>query len=149
MDNSKMTNVTKIFLDIMFYTGILTCISLPWIMKFFGTYFSVYNDLYLEMMIIFEAAGVTGLIIVWELRKILKTVIYKDCFVYENVKSLKTMGICAFIIVALMASRLLFILTPSIFVLVLVFFLAGMFSFVLSQVFKAAINYKEENDLTI
>lgn len=149
MNNNKMINFTKIFLDLMFYTGILTCLSLPWTMKFFGTYFPLYQQFHIQMIIIFEAAGVAGLIIVKELRKIFKTVIDKNCFVDENVRSLKTMGISAFVIVTLMLSRLFFVLTPSILVLVLVFLLAGMFSFVLSQVFKVAINYKAENELTI
>lgn len=149
MNTGKIAIFTKCFLDIMFYAGILVCLSLPWTMKFFGKFFPVYLEFFIVMVVIFEVAGLLGLVIVHELRKMFKTVLAKDCFVYENVKSLKTMGICAFFIVLLMASRLFFIFTPSILVLVLVFFLAGMFSFVLSQVFETAINYKEENDLTI
>ena len=39
--------------------------------------------------------------------------------------------------------------TPATFIIVLTFFIAGLFSHVLSMVFSEAIRYKEENDLTI
>ncbi|MCF2569441.1 DUF2975 domain-containing protein, partial [Mediterraneibacter glycyrrhizinilyticus] len=39
--------------------------------------------------------------------------------------------------------------TPATFIIILTFFIAGLFSYVLSFVFSEAIRYKEENDLTI
>ena len=39
--------------------------------------------------------------------------------------------------------------TPATFVIILTFFIAGLFSYVLSMVFAEAVRYKEENDLTI
>lgn len=42
-----------------------------------------------------------------------------------------------------------FMLTPATLVIVLVFFVAVLFRCVLSCVFREAVDYKEENDLTI
>lgn len=45
--------------------------------------------------------------------------------------------------------RLLVVITPAAIVIVLVFFIAGLFSRVLSEVFEEAVAYKLENDFTI
>lgn len=59
------------------------------------------------------------------------------------------MGWLAMSIAAVTAVRLLVIFTPATLIIIVVFFVAGLFSFVLSQVFDRAVRYKEENDLTI
>lgn len=67
----------------------------------------------------------------------------------ENVKSLKRMGNYSFIIAAVTSVRLCLYSTPGVFVVILVFVIAGLFSKVLAGVFEQAVNYKQENDLTI
>ncbi len=149
MSKSLLVRFTKILLDVMFYAGIIICVTVPWIFKFVGRYYSIFQRYYVPFCIIFMISGVFALIILWELRNMFKTVIKEDPFVIGNVKSLKRMGICAFIISACMAFRLVFVLTPAAMVLVTVFLIAGLFSMVLSQVFDKAVTYKLENDFTI
>lgn len=45
--------------------------------------------------------------------------------------------------------RLFYTVTPSTVVIIIIFFIAGLFSFVLSKVFQQVVKYKQENDLTI
>lgn len=101
------------------------------------------------MLTIFALSGICGIVIIGQLRKMMYTVIQKNCFVYENVKSLKVMGITSSVIVVLFFMKCFFLPTPASFIIVLTFFIAGLFSEVLSFVFRDAIRYKEENDLTI
>ena len=77
------------------------------------------------------------------------TVLKEDCFVEENVKSLRKMGNYSFCIVAVSIIRLFFMLTIAMLVIILVFIIAGLFSKVLASVFDQAVTYKMENDLTI
>lgn len=77
------------------------------------------------------------------------TVIEKNCFVYSNVNSLKVMGKAGFAVAVLFLIKIFVFPTPASFVIVLTFFIAGIFSYVLSFVFSEAVRYKEENDLTI
>lgn len=78
-----------------------------------------------------------------------RSVLNDDCFVKENVTSLRKMGNFSFCIAAITACRLFLYLTPAVFVVLLVFMIAGLFSKVLSEVFDKAVTYKLENDLTI
>lgn len=140
---------TKRLLDFMFYSGILVCLCVPFLFRIAGKYYSIFDRFYIPLCILFMLAGVFALAILWELRKMFKTVINENPFVRENVSSLKKMGAYAFIIAIIMGVKLFFTVTPATLVLVLVFIIAGLFSLVLSQVFDQAVTYKLENDLTI
>ena len=101
------------------------------------------------MCIIFMLCGFLALWIIYYLRRIFRTVIAEDCFVEENITALKRMGISSFGISLITLIRLFFVVTPATLIIILVFFIAGLFSLVLAQVFAQAVSYKQENDFTI
>ncbi len=149
MKRSTLILFTKRLLDFMFFTGILICLSVPYLFMLAGRYYSIFERYYMPFCIIFMLAGVFALAILRELRLMFRTVIKENPFVRGNVISLKRMGYYAFVIALIMLAKLLFVVTPATLVLVLVFIIAGLFSLVLSQVFDQAVTYKQENDLTI
>jgi uncharacterized membrane protein YfhO len=59
------------------------------------------------------------------------------------------MGKVSLTISILFIIELFFLPTPVTFVIILTFFIAGIFSHVLACVFEEAVRYKKENDLTI
>lgn len=150
MNQKKLIKFTNLLLGIMFYSGIVVILGLPFILKLAGKYYSPsITEKFWPMMIIYIIAGVCGLIIVKQLWKMIRTVINQDCFVDNNVKSLNLMGKVSFVISILFILKLFFLPTPATFVIILTFFIAGIFSHVLACVFKEAVRYKKENDLTI
>lgn len=150
MRQSRFISFTKYFLDFMFFSGILVEASLPFSLKMLGEYYwEEMSDQYWPMLIIFGMSGICGLIIVFQLRKMMKTVVKRECFVDNNTKSLSTMGKVSFVITVLFVVKCVLLPTPASFVIVLTFFIAGIFSHVLSLVFEEAVRFKEENDLTI
>lgn len=152
MEKNKklLIKMVKYAVDIMFWGGIFVEILLPLFMKTAGKFYSSsISDHYWSMTAIFFAAGICGIVIVANLRKMMGTVVSENCFVRENVNSLKKMGKMAFIISGLFVVKLFVLPTPATFVIIITFFIAGMFSLVLSLVFDEAVRYKEENDLTI
>lgn len=144
-----LTKFTKYCLDFMFYCGILITATVPVIFHFIGDYYPNIGNHYIPMCIIFMICGCLALWIIYYLRKIFKTVIRENCFVEENVDSLKKMGWASFLICLATIVRLFFVITPATLVIILVFFIAGLFSLVLAQVFAQAVSYKQENDFTI
>ena len=134
----------------MFFSGILVEVSLPFSLKMLGEYYwKEMAEQYWPMLIIFGLSGICGLIIVYQLRKMMKTVVKRECFVDNNTKSLSTMGKVSFVITVLFIVKCILLPTPASFVIVLTFFIAGVFSHVLSLVFEEAVRFKEENDMTI
>ena len=150
MRQSRFISFTKYFLDFMFFAGIFVEVSLPFTLKLLGKYYSPeLKAQYWPMLIIFGLSGICGLVIVFQLRKMMKTVVKRECFVDNNTRSLSTMGKVSFVITVLFAVKCVMLPTPASFIIVLTFFIAGMFSHVLSLVFEEAVRFKEENDLTI
>ncbi len=149
----NITKWTKYLLDFMFYCGILVTVTLPFslkgIMKYLPEIGKHYADHYEETVIIYFVLGVAAVVLIRELRKIFKTVLEENCFVQENVVSLRKMGNWSFFIAGMSMVRNIVWMTIAMLVVVLVFVIAGLFSKVLALVFEEAVRFKEENDLTI
>ena len=96
MRDMKLAKLTKGILDFMFYAGIAACLTLPLSLKFIGNYFPHYQIFYYPMLALFFISGIFAVLIVRELRRMFATVLKEDCFVEENVKSLRKMGTCSF-----------------------------------------------------
>lgn len=145
----KLTVFTKGILDFMFFAGIITTILVPFIIKFYGRYNTYFGENVFQLSLIFILSGIFAVLIIFELRKMFQTVLDDNCFIKENVDSLRKMGTYSFCIAMITCCRLFLYLTPAVIVVILVFVIAGLFSKVLSHVFDKAVNYKLENDLTI
>lgn len=149
MKKETIIKLTKYILDFMFFGGIVVTVTLPFSIKFLEQYIERMQGHYGEIVIIYFVLGIAAVKIIWELRKIFKTVIDKNCFVQENVMSLDKMCKWSFFIVLMSIVRSVVYLTSAMGVVILVFTIAGLFSKVLAFVFEEAVGYKEENDFTI
>lgn len=145
----ELAKGTKLLLDFMFYAGIAVTATLPFSLKWIGSYLQSVGAHYQESVIIYFVLGIAALVLVNELRKIFHTVLAEDCFVKENVASLRKMGNWSFFIALMSIVRSIVYVTVAMLVVILVFVIAGLFSKVLAMVFEEAVRYKEENDLTI
>lgn len=145
----RLAQATKYLLDFMFYSGIAVTASVPFSIKWIGIYLPSLNEYYEANVIIYVVLGIAAVILIRELRKIFKTVLEENCFVIENVESLRKMGNWSFFIALMSVVRCIVFVTIAMGVVVLVFSIAGLFSKVLAYVFEEAVRYKEENELTI
>ncbi len=140
---------TKYLLDFMFYTGVLVTASLPWSIKWIGEQLPFLVRYYEETVIVYFVLGIAAEKLLWELRKIFETVLAENCFVQENVVSLRKMGNWSFFIALMAGVRSIVYVTIAMGVVIFGFLIAGLFSKVLSFVFEQAVAYKEETDWTI
>ena len=144
-----LTKWVKYLMDFMFFSGIAVTLSLPFSLKLIGHYYPTLSDHYKEAVVIYFVLGIAAVVVIGELRKIFRTVLNEDCFVMENVVSLRKMGNLSFFIVLMSVVRSIVYTTVAMLVVILVFVIAGLFCKVLALVFEEAVHYKEENDLTI
>jgi hypothetical protein len=157
--SDKLNRVFKICLDVFFYIGLIIEVTVPLTLGkavdmtvlALGetTEYARIRDHYVFAVISIMLAGAFALLILRELRKMMKTVIEDNCFVKENVDSLRRMGTFAFFITLIKFVRCFVYFTPGAVITGAVFGFAGILSKVLSKVFDRAVSYKEENDLTI
>ncbi len=147
--NNKLIKLTKFLLDFMFFAGILTTITVPFSFKIYSAYNQYFERFYISLCVLFSLSGCFAVLIIGQLRKIFKTLSIDDCFIIENVISLRKMGTYSICIALITCARLILYITPAVLIVIIVFTIAGLFSKVLSLVFQKAVNYKLENDLTI
>ena len=145
----RLTVITKFLLDFLFYFSILATVTLPFSIRWAGRYFPRLAEHYWAVLVIYIILGIFATVLIYELRKIFRTVLKENCFVQENVKSLRRMGNVSFLILVMSIVRCIIYPTRAIGVVILVFIIAGLFSKVLAYVFEEAVRYKEENDMTI
>ncbi len=145
----KLTVFTKHLLDFMFFAGIPVTCAVPFLTYGYGAFAPSYRRYMVVFSVILILSGVMALQILYELRRVFATVIAGDCFKNENTVSLSKMGRSSFVIAAVWCVRIFLDPTPSVFIIIAVFIIAGLFSKVLSRVFGRAVAYKIENDLTI
>lgn len=147
----KYLLLSKVLVNVMFYMGIPTTISVPFVLWWYGKIINPYYSgvYYIPQTAIFIVSGIFACLIVYELKNMLKTVEEENCFVRSNVISLDRMGWYSFIIAVVTFIRMSIYFTPGCFAVVIVFVVAGLFAKVLGKVFEQAITYKEDNELTI
>ena len=150
MRDKNIVKMTKIILDVMYFSGIAVTIMMPFILRLAGKYYAeILAYQFIPMLFTVVPASLFGVMILHRLRCMIKTVIEENCFVWENVRSLELMAIFSFFISFFFIGKMFFVPSTATLVVIIVFFVAALFSQVLSFVFRDAIIYKEENDLTI
>ena len=145
-------NVLKIFLQICFYVGTLFLIGLPFVLNLMGL------NLNAAMFIIYPN-GIVLLIIVKNFIKLFDSLKDNQPFSNKNVKILKSTGIAAQIGSLLWLIDLLYeiflaksemiVSNLALLFLCVLFLGVAIALYILSELFKQATEYKEENELTI
>ena len=141
----KLTLATKLLLDFMFYTGILVTLTLPISIKFYGRYNSYFANNYVPLILLFFFSGTFAILIIYELRKIFRTVLNDDCFILENVTSLRRMGTYSLVIALITAGRLFLYITPAVLIVILVFVI----DVVMAQRKKGLTELAKDVDITL
>lgn len=150
LDKKGLSGITKIILDVIFLGGIAILISLPYTLGWYmQMIYRTNTENYLFLLVFLYISGIFCLVLVYEMRKIFKTLNNKDPFVRGNVKSLNRVGLCCFVIAAAYIIKIFCYNSVLTAIITLVFIIAGIFAVVLAEVFRQAIIVKEENDLTI
>lgn len=157
--DDKLNRFVKLIIDISFFVGIVLEILVPFGLKFAvklvmdilgdTTEYADILEHYPYAVVSIMLVGFAAILILYELRKMMKTVIEDNCFVEQNVKSLYRMGTYAFVVTGLKLLRCFVYFTPAAVVVAGVFAFAGLLSKVLARVFDRAVSYKLENDMTI
>lgn len=142
--------ILKIALSFSFFLGIILTPSFHYIIYKY-LFFIYKGNIYHYRISIFKlySIGICALFIVKELILICKLIETNMAFSYKIVKSLKHIYFACF--TEALVFIIAFILFPEFFspIVILAFTLIGMLICVLSNLFKSAIEFKEENDLTI
>lgn len=145
--NSKM--MEKILYFILIGGGVIF-ITLPFCLKWYLEFSDIYTTSnYIKILIILYSSGILALGIVNFTIKLLKNVNKNKPFSKDNVKLLKNISIFCLIIAVIYLISIPIIKSVFTIILFMIFTIMGFMCDVLSGLFDKAIEYKEENELTI
>lgn len=140
----------KRFLDLVLIGGMGIWLSLPIVLRWYmDVIYRTSGENYYFLIGFFYVTGFFCLAILNEMRKIFKTLNRRNPFRMDNVRSLKRISACSFITAAAYVAKIIFYNSFLTVIMAMVFIIAGLFTIIMAEVFKQAVEVKEENDLTI
>ena len=149
MENKFLHHFTKALIEFMIISGILVCAFVPFLVFKAAAYYPFINSIALQIIAVLIVSGITSLYILWEIRRIFKTIVNTNPFTIENVSVLRRIALASFVIAVTYIAKCIFWFTLATAIIIIIFAIAGLFCLVLADVFKQAVLYKEENDLTV
>jgi hypothetical protein len=150
IDEKGLSGYVKKLLNLVFLGGIGILLCLPYLLNWYldRLYYPAQRSYYFLLFFLYFT-GAFCLWIIYEMIKIFKTLNRKNPFMMDNVISLQKTAFSSFIIAAAYIVKIIFYNSFLTMVITMIFVIAGLFLTILSEVFKQAVEYKEENDLTI
>ena len=146
----SVSNFIKIMLEIAMCLGGIMFIFLPFVLSLYIKEFRRdLLDYYFYCLGLLYISAIPMFILVWQFIKIFNTLKLNTPFIKDNVKYLKTASIQCGIIAAEYLLGIYFLRSVFALVIIGVFAVGWIGLYVLSELFKQAVEFKEENDLTI
>jgi hypothetical protein len=150
MENKKfLYYFTKSLIEFMICSGFLVCAAVPFLTYKVASIYPFINSIAFPIMTVLLISGIMAIYILWELRRIFKSIVNTSPFNLQNVSILRRISIAAFIISAAFIVKCFFWFTLATVIIVIIFAIAALFCLVLADVFTQAVLYKEEIDLTV
>lgn len=142
--------ISKIVIDVLFYLSIFCVILVPVWAKTLFFWINYNNDGYLiPFVAIIFLSGLCCVYILHNLKKMFKSLLVGNPFVDENVSHFRKMAVTCAIIALMYIVKCFFMFTYATLVIATIFVVGCLFCLTLKDLFKQAINYKTETELTI
>lgn len=121
--------------------------TLPFLLNWYSSLRALTKGEYMAIVIAFYCCAAVTAVALWSMDKLLRNILADQVFVLKNVRCIQTVQWCCALI-SLICLPAAFVYLPLWFMVIIMAFLALVVC-VVSQVMKAAVAIREENDLTI
>lgn len=133
-------------------TGIVMLFMLPFLLDYMlsGRYEAYgHKYYYIVLLALLEYTDILGIISFWQVKKILHNVNSNKPFVMENAKRIRRVSICSAVLAVGYAAAIFFLRSPFVIIDFVLFAVISLALLVCAELFKMAVKYKDENELTI
>ena len=141
--------IAKVVIDILFYLSIVCTCAIPALAAYLIHLYPLSRNILLAYAVILTVSGACCVYILFLLKQMYKSLLVGNPFVDENVRHLRKMAITCLIIGIIYVAKSVFLFTIATPVIAGIFLVGCLFCLTLKDLFKQAVNYKAENDLTI
>lgn len=147
--NSVVHYITKYMIDIMLYGGILCVAAVPFSRPLVARYLYSAPTSQTIFMTVLILSGMCAVYILFILKKMFRTLLSGNPFVWDNVNCFRKIAVACAVVAVIYALKCVWQFTYACAIIALVFAVGCLFCLTLKDIFKQAVVYKEENDLTI
>ena len=142
--------ISKIAVDVLFYLSILCTLLVPFAAKYVLAWVGYVDASYINRLVPFLFLSGAGCVyILFNLKKMYSSLLDGNPFIDKNVSHLRNMAVACAVIALIYIVKCILMFTLAATVIVFVFLVGTLFCLTLKDLFKQAINYKTENELTI
>ena len=145
-----ISGIVKYLLDVILVVGTACVFGLPFALGWgFQNITWTMGENYWFLLVFLFATGILGIAMVFELRRMFCRINEHKPFQRQNAISLKRIAIVSLLIAAAYIIKIIFYTSFLTIVLAIAFLVFGLAGLVFSELFRQAVEVKEENDLTI
>lgn len=145
-----ISGAVKYLLDMILVVGAVCVISLPVSLKWcFENSTWTAGENYWFLLLFLVATGVLGIVMVFELRQVFCRINEHKPFQRKNAVSFKRIALLALCISVSYIIKIIFYISFLTIIVAVAFLVFGLSGLVFSEIFRQAVEVKEENDLTI
>lgn len=144
-----LTGFTEILITVLMVCDVIVLVSMPW---WLGPYLRTRTTALLYYNRYFVLLLISGLLaegLMWQARRLMHNINTVGPFIMDNARILRKIGVCCVLISVEYIIAIPFL--PSFFTVLigLAFAVVALLCFVFAELFKQAVIFKEENELTI
>lgn len=142
--------VAKVVVDVLLYFALAAAVAIPFTVKRLFFWIGYINPGYLPVFTaVLFLSGICCVYILYHLKAMYKTLLVGNPFIESNVIHLRKIALACFITAVIYVIKSIILFTFASLVIAFVFMVGCLFCLTLKDLFKQAINYKNENELTI
>lgn len=142
--------ISKVVVDILFYLSLLCTLLIPFVARRFFEWIDYPHPLYVfpfSLTLFLSGAGCSFILL--KLKLMFRSLLSGNPFIDENVCHFRHIAVTCAVIALIYAIKCVFAFTLATLVICIIFTVGTLFCLTLKDLFKQAINYKTENELTI
>ena len=142
--------VAKVMVDVLLYLAVVAVITLPFAVKQLYLWIGYSDTSYVGIFAaVLTTSGIGCVYILYHLKMMYKSLLVGNPFIDRNVKHLRKIALACFIIALIYFIKCILLFTFASLIIAFVFMVGCLFCLTLKDLFKQAINFKTENELTI
>ena len=147
----NLSHMACLFISLIFLVGMVVYVTLPWLVDLYidHTAVEISQSTHRVMISMLYSIGVPIFITLVMLWLLTMNISRGKSFITKNVTYLRVISVCSVVIAVMVQFFSTFLKSFFPFIITIIFLLLALLTAVFANLFQAAVQYKEENDLTV
>jgi len=151
MESNLLSRIMEKLSLVILIFGVLITATLPigvgWLLRWWDG--QVIDWRYRNLLFVLFPVGILALIAVWNMFSLMRNVNRQQPFIMDNAKRIKRIAAICTAESIIFCAAIFLLQSPTMIIVAIAFAIFSCYLFVMGKLFKQAVLFKEENDLTV